>query len=63
MGKRKVIIDLKSLLSAFPIESYLELVSASWIYQAHGWKCNSREQVRNYIKHGESRCRSSRLAG
>lgn len=62
MGKRKVIIELKSLLSAFPIESFLGRASASWIYQAHWWNCNSREKVRNYVKHdGELRCKTSRL--
>lgn len=35
MGKRKVIIELESLLSAFPIESCLEDVSTSCVSQAH----------------------------
>lgn len=62
MGKRKVIIELESLLSAFTTESCLEQMSASWIYQAHPRNCNSREQIRNYIKHdGKLDCKTSGL--
>lgn len=62
MGKRKVIIELEFLLSAFLIESCLEHGSTSRISQAHWGNCNSREQIRNYIKH-DSRlsCKTSEL--